>query len=142
MVRLFALLFSGESQSWVAQAGGWRADMSRGDMDIECELTRGLVSKPTIDTDADELAVDVELAAEIEGGDMADGGDIDLGRGWRAAKDAGEKAAGSWVPKGPKPPLTKDDAAETSDVASGLAGSSGSFIQVARSSGCCCWGAS
>lgn len=114
--------------------------MSRGEMDME--VTRCLVSKPTIGTDVDEPAVDVELAADIEGGDMAEGGDMDLGRGWRAAKDAGEKAAGSWVPKGPNPPLTKDDAAEASDVASGLAGSSGSFIQVARSSAgccCCCW---
>lgn len=75
------MLFSGVSHSWVAHIGGWSADMSRGEMDMECELTRGLVSKPTIGTDADELAVDVELAAEMAGGDMAEGGDMDLGRG-------------------------------------------------------------
>lgn len=57
----------GASQSWVAQDGVWRDDMSLGDT---TEWTRGRA---------------IRLSSKEDGGDM------ERGRGWRAAKAAGEK---------------------------------------------------
>jgi hypothetical protein len=56
------------SQSWEAQEGGLREDMSLGET---TEWTRGRMDR---------------------GSSKAEGGDMERGRGWRAAKDAGEKA--------------------------------------------------